>query len=173
MHGNIDADAQTGTPAAQPATAATLVLGIGNDIKRDDVVGLRVVEALEERFEDDRVAFETMTSGRIMLIDELAGHDRVFIVDSIKTDGGTPGDWYVVDPEELEGDTGFLATHNVGFKTLRQLGESIGEHMPEVTVYAIEVEDPFAFAEGMTDAVAAAVPQLVEEIEAELRAELA
>jgi hydrogenase maturation protease len=170
MHANIDADAETSRESQ--AEPPTLVLGIGNHIKRDDVVGLEVVDALEQRFEDDEVAFETMTSGRIMLIDELAGHDRVFIVDSIKTDSGTPGDWYVLDPEELEGDSGFLATHNVGFRTLRQLGESIGERMPQVVVYAIEVEDPFAFQEGMTDVVATALPDLVDDIEAELRAEL-
>lgn len=152
-----------------------LVLGVGNDIKRDDAVGLRVTEQLETRLEADRVDVRTMTSGRLMLIEEMSGYDRVFIVDSVKTEGGAPGDWYAFDPEQVEPEkeSGGLATHNVGLGTLITLGEAMGEAMPEVTIYAIEVTDPFSYGEGMTDAVAAAVPRLVDEIHDEIEAELA
>ncbi|MFB6151163.1 MAG: hydrogenase maturation protease [Haloarculaceae archaeon] len=151
-----------------------LVLGIGNDIKRDDAVGLRLTEDLEARVDAPDVDFRTMTSGRIMLIDEMSGYDRVFIVDSIKTEGGTPGDWYRFCPDEVEpGDeSGGLATHNVGLGTLTTLGEAMGESMPEVTIFAVEVAEPFEYGEEMTDAVAEALPGLVEAIGAELADEL-
>ncbi|WEL18839.1 MULTISPECIES: hydrogenase maturation protease [unclassified Halorhabdus] len=142
-----------------------LLLGLGNDIKRDDVVGLDVTEALGERF-GDRLDVETYTSGRLMLIQELSGYDRVFLVDAIKTDGGTPGDYYEFSPSEVEpgDDSGGLATHNVGLGTLQTLGEAMGQSMPEITIFAIEVENPFEYGEGMTDAVSEAVPALVDEI---------
>ena len=153
----------------------TLVLGIGNEIKRDDVVGLEVVEALEERLDRPGLAFETMNSGRLMLIDELSGHDRVCIVDSIVTEDGEPGDWYAFDPQAVEPDkeSGGLATHNVGLGTLTTLGEAMGESMPEITIYAIEVADPFEYGEGMTAPVREAVPELIEEIGDEIERELA
>jgi hydrogenase maturation protease len=152
----------------------TLVLGIGNEIKRDDVVGLDVVETLEERLDLPDVEFGTMTSGRLMLIEELSGYDRVFLVDSIVTEEGTPGDWYVFDPQAVEPDkeSGGLATHNVGLGTLTTLGEAMGESMPDITIFAIEVADPFEYAEGMTDAVSEALPGLIDDIGDELEAEL-
>ncbi|MCU4717502.1 hydrogenase maturation protease [Halapricum hydrolyticum] len=153
----------------------TLVLGIGNEIKRDDVVGLEVVDALQSRLDRPGVTFETMNSGRLMLIDELSGHDRVCIIDSIVTEDGDPGDWYVFDPQAVEPDkeSGGLATHNVGLGTLTTLGEAMGESMPEITIYAIEVADPFEYGEGMTEAVSEAVPRLIEEIGDEIEQQVA
>mgnify|MGYP000120861374 CR=1 FL=1 len=150
-----------------------LLLGLGNDIKRDDVVGLEVTEALEERFGDE-LDVETYTSGRLMLIQELSGYDRVFLVDAIKTDGGTPGDYYEFSPSEVEpgDDSGGLATHNVGLGTLQTLGEAMGQSMPAITIFAIEVESPFEYGEGMTDAVSEAVPDLIEEIGEDIEATL-
>jgi len=152
----------------------TLVLGIGNEIKRDDIVGLEVVAALEARLDSPDVAFETMNSGRLMLIDELSGHDRVCIVDSIVTEDGEPGDWYVFDPQAVEPDkeSGGLATHNVGLGTLTTLGEAMGESMPEITIYAIEVADPFEYGEGMTDPVREALPDLIDDIGEEIERQL-
>ncbi|QSG10583.1 Ni,Fe-hydrogenase maturation factor [Halapricum desulfuricans] len=152
-----------------------LVLGIGNEIKRDDVIGLEIVEALEARLDRPGVAFETMNSGRLLLIDELSGHDRVCIVDSIVTEDGEPGDWYAFDPQAVEPDreSGGLATHNVGLGTLTTLGEAMGESMPAITIYAIEVADPFEYGEGMTDPVREAVPALIDEIGDEIERELA
>ena len=151
-----------------------LLLGLGNDIKRDDVVGLEVTEALGERFGDE-LDVETYPSGRLMLIQELSGYDRVFLVDAIKTDGGTPGDYYECSPSEVEpsDDSGGLATHDVGLGTLQTLGEAMGQSMPEITIFAIEVENPFEYGEGMTDAVETAVPDLIEEIGDDIEAALA
>jgi len=153
----------------------TLVLGIGNEIKRDDVVGLEVVDALEARLDSPDIAFETMNSGRLMLIDELSGHDRVCIIDSIVTEDGEPGDWYVFDPQAVEPDkeSGGLATHNVGLGTLTTLGEAMGESMPAITIYAIEVADPFEYGEGMTDPVREALPGLIDSIGEEIERQLA
>ncbi|QSG13963.1 hydrogenase maturation protease [Halapricum desulfuricans] len=152
----------------------TLVLGIGNEIKRDDIVGLEVVAALETRLDSPDVAFETMNSGRLMLIDELSGHDQVCIVDSIVTEDGEPGDWYVFDPQAVEPDkeSGGLATHNVGLGTLTTLGEAMGESMPGITIYAIEVADPFEYGEGMTDPVREALPDLIDDIGEEIERQL-
>jgi len=151
-----------------------LVLGVGNDIKRDDAVGLRVTEALERRREDDGLDFRTMTSGRIMLVEELRGYDRAFLIDAIKTESGDAGDWYRLEPGDVEPDeeSSGMATHDVGLGTLTRLGEAMGESMPEITIFAIEAPEPFAFGDEMTDAMADAVPDLVGAIDAAIDEEL-
>ena len=157
-----------------------LVLGVGNDIKRDDAVGLRVTEALERRrgADDgggaDALDFRTMTSGRIMLVEELRGYDRAFLIDAIKTESGEAGDWYRFDPEDVEPDeeSSGLATHDVGLGTLTRLGEAMGESMPEITIFAIEAPEPFSYGTEMTEAMAEAVPELVESIDRAIDEEL-
>ncbi|AWB26440.1 hydrogenase maturation protease [Halococcoides cellulosivorans] len=151
----------------------TLIVGIGNEIKRDDVVGLEVTDRIAEAYDLD-AEIRTMTSGRLMLIDELSGHDRAILIDAVATEDGTPGEWYQFDPATVEPDSGGgVATHNVGLETLTTLGEAMGESMPEVTIYAIEVADPFTYEEGMTDPVAARVDDLVSEIGDAISEELA
>lgn len=150
----------------------TLIVGIGNEIKRDDVVGLEVTDRIATEYDFD-AEIRTMTSGRLMLIDELSGHDRAILIDAVATDDGTPGEWYRFDPATVEPASGGLATHNVGLETLTTLGEAMGESMPEVTIYAIEVADPFTYAEGMTDRVADAVEDLACEIGDAIGEELA
>ncbi|MFT4890579.1 MAG: hydrogenase maturation protease [Halobacteriales archaeon] len=151
-----------------------LVLGVGNDIKRDDAVGLRVTETLERRREDDALDFRTMTSGRIMLVEELRGYDRAFLIDAIKTESGDAGDWYRLEPGDVEPDedSSGMATHDVGLGTLTRLGEAMGESMPEVTIFAIEAPEPFAFGDEMTEAMAETVPDLVDAIDAVIDEEL-
>jgi hydrogenase maturation protease len=157
-----------------------LVLGVGNDIKRDDAIGLRVTEAIDRRWNDhedrdhDAVDFRTMTSGRIALVEELSGYDRAVLVDAIKTESGTPGDWYRLDPEAVEPDdeNGGLATHDVGLGTLTRIGEAMGESMPEITIFAIEAAEPFSYGEEMTDAMVDAFPDLVDAIDAAIDEEL-
>lgn len=156
-----------------------LVLGVGNGIKRDDAVGLRITEALERRRKEKHgdgagLDYRTMTSGRIMLVEELRGYNRAFLIDAIKTEAGDAGDWYRFEPEDVEPDeeSSGLATHDVGLGTLTRLGEAMGESMPEVTIFAIEAPEPFAYGDEMTDAMADAVPDLVEAIDLAIDDEL-
>jgi hydrogenase maturation protease len=109
-----------------------------------------------------------------MLVDELRGYDRAFLIDAIKTESGEAGDWYRFDPEDVEPDeeSSGLATHDVGLGTLTRLGEAMGESMPEITIFAIEAPEPFAYGEEMTEAMAEAVPELVETIDAAIDDEL-
>jgi|GEM_PF-2301348 len=173
-----DGEPVVGEPAVgeridEPA-ADVLVLGVGNDIKRDDAVGLLVADRLAETLDAPGVAVRAMTSGRIMLIEELSGYEAVYLVDSVVTTHGTPGDWYVLDPEDVEpaAESGGVATHNVGLGTLRTLGEAMGESMPAMTIFAIEVADPFEYGEELTAAMREALPSVVEAIEGRLVEEL-
>ncbi|MGB2852819.1 MAG: hydrogenase maturation protease, partial [Dehalococcoidia bacterium] len=66
----------------------TLVLGLGNPILSDDAVGLRVVEELEGRVDQQEVKLVETTVAGLGLLDFLTGHDRAIIIDSIQTVGG-------------------------------------------------------------------------------------
>ena len=82
--------------AADRPVPATLILGMGNPILSDDAVGLRLAAELRGRLRDrpDLVRVEDCMVGGLSLLDLLAGFDRLIVLDSIKTAGGTAGMWY-------------------------------------------------------------------------------
>ncbi|MFP4005365.1 MAG: hydrogenase maturation protease [Candidatus Hadarchaeia archaeon] len=142
----------------------TLVLGLGNEIKKDDAVGPILVRKLSEKLDDEDMDFKTSASGRILLLDEIRGYDRVFLIDSIKTEEGKPGVLYYLEPDDLDQESGLFASHNVGLRTMKQIGSSLGMKMPEIKIIAVEVENPFEFEEGLTESLQNRLPDLIEEI---------
>jgi hydrogenase maturation protease len=144
----------------------TLILGLGNDLLTDDGVGLAVVRRLASWETDDSgvVVRETTELG-LALLDYMVGFDRVILIDSIQTGRSSPGTLHEVDVtgwRELSGST----PHFLGVGETLALGRKVGLLMPqEVTVIAIEVEDPYTLGTELSGTVAAAVPAAVERVE--------
>lgn len=143
-----------------------LVLGIGNNIKKDDAIGLKIVEKIKPKIRTKKaeIDFKTSISGRILLIDEIEDYDKVFLIDSIKTDNGEIGDWYSLNPEDIEKESGFFASHNINLGMMKEIGETMGQNMPQIKIIAIEVENPFEFGENLTKKVKNQLKPLTEEI---------
>ncbi|MGA1236057.1 MAG: hydrogenase maturation protease [Limisphaerales bacterium] len=151
-----------GAMDAGGAGGRTLVLGLGNDILRDDGVGLVIVRELAKKYagRGDIEVCETMEMG-LALLDFMVGFERVILVDSIQTGRVAPGVLHVVDVggwRELSGST----PHFLGVGETLALGRQLGLDMPaDVQVVAVEVEDPFALGTDLTLAVAGAVEPAV------------
>jgi hydrogenase maturation protease len=149
----------------------TLVLGLGNDILTDDAIGLLVVRQLQSELSNQPALDirETSEMG-LALLDFFAGYSRVILVDSIQTGRVPPGSIHEVDAGALKHLTG-RTPHFLGVGETLALGRALGLLMPEeVTIFAIEVEDPFTLGTRLTPAVQAALPGVVERIGAALLA---
>ncbi len=70
-------------------TAPVLVLCLGNAIRRDDAVALRVADALRPGPEGATV--RTSAASGLYLLDEMEGFDRVVVVDAVRTGARAPG----------------------------------------------------------------------------------
>ncbi|MDY6917538.1 MAG: hydrogenase maturation protease [Chloroflexota bacterium] len=141
----------------------TLVLGLGNPIVTDDGVGIEVAEGIGEASRD--VVVEQTTEAGLALLDYLEGHDRVIIVDSIKTEKGTPGDLYRLGLADLHAATDLSCSHGMDLASAFKIGQDLGCRMPQsVSIYAIEVEDNSTFGEGCTDKLRRRIPFIVTEI---------
>jgi hydrogenase maturation protease len=93
------------------------------------------------------------------LLDELTGWDRALVVDAVKTGQHPPGT-VLSFPFEALGTEAGPSPHAVGLPTVMRLGRQSGVPLPSwLHVVAIEVEDMESFVEGLTPAVAAAVPR--------------
>lgn len=151
----------------------TLLLGMGNPILSDDAVGIRLAEGLGRRLRPRpglEVREECCTGG-LELLDVVAGFDRLIVLDSIKTTGGRPGDWYRFDGTSLRETMHLNNVHDANFATAMELGRRMGVHVPgdeDIHVLAVEIEDNLTFSERLSPGLEAVLPELVDEMHQEV-----
>jgi hydrogenase maturation protease len=134
------------------------VIGLGNEWRGDDGVGLEIARRLHGKALDGEP---------IGLIDALNGDDEVVLVDAVAS-GAPPGTVYELEagdeplPVRLFGAS---STHALGLAEAVELARSLGKLPRRVSVYGIEGE-AFSFGKGLSPAVAAAADRVVEEVAA-------
>ena len=148
----------------EDAILKVLVLALGNSLKGDEGVAQVVLEELRKRLPTgDGLELTGSVMGGIALINMMLGFDRVLIIDPDQTPGRNPGDIHVHTPDTME-EMLHAASDEGSLRRNLELGERFypGQMPKEVAVIGIEVEDIDRFHEGLTPAVAAAVPRAVE-----------
>ncbi len=146
----------------------TVILGLGNPLLRDDGVALEVIELLRKKQLGPEVELKTASMGGLRILDQIAGFQRAIIVDALMT-GGSVGEVRKLRLEELQGELHASCIHDLNLAQALQLGQSLGMELPgELSIYGIEVADPYTLSEGCSPAVQAAIEQAVALIHAEL-----
>ena len=155
------------TRAAAPA--ATLVLGVGNILLRDEGVGVRAVEVLGKTDLPDGVeALDGGTLG-IDLVDLIAGRERLIVIDTVRA-GGPPGTIYRLSVDDLlHPDVPNLSLHQTGLLEALQMAEHLGCAPRDVLIFGIE---PRAIHYGLelSEDIAAVVPKVIALVLAEVGA---
>ena len=149
----------------EDAALKVLVLALGNSLKGDEGVAQVVLEELRKRVRIcDSIELTGSVIGGIALINRMLGFDRVLIIDPDQTPGRSPGDVHTHTPDTME-EMLHAASDEGSLRRNLELGERFypGQMPREVAVIGIEVESIDRFHEGLTPAVAAAVPKTVEE----------
>ena len=147
----------------------TLLLGMGNPILSDDSVGIRLATDVAGRLEGtpglDVVA--ECSAGGLELLDVLESYERLIVLDSIRTSGGAPGDWYMLTAGSLKETIHLSNVHDVNFATALEFGRRMGMPLPpdeEIRIFAVEVENNNTFGEALSARLAAAYPRILDEI---------
>ncbi|MBN2541250.1 hydrogenase maturation protease [bacterium] len=142
----------------------TLIVGLGNDILTDDAVGLKVAGILKEKLPADIVKVEEFSVGGWDLLEMMKDYPRAILIDSIKTQDGRAGQIHKLTLEDLKPTYHITNPHRLNFITIIELGRKQGYNIPEVLIYAIEVEDNTTFSEKCTPEVEKAIPKIVNTI---------
>ncbi len=140
-----------------------LIIGLGNPICSDDAVGITTGAMLYERVKDiANVSFCESAGSGFDLLSMIINYERVIIIDSIQTSQGEIGELYLIDSASSPSNSSF---HSMGIFEQLKLGREMNLPLPEkISVYGIEVRDPYTFGEGMTEGMEQAVVKAVEEI---------
>jgi len=153
----------------------TLVLGLGNPYLSDDAVGLRLAAALCRQLTayPDLDVVEDCSVGGLDLLDVLHGYQRVIVLDSLRTRGGTPGEWHHFTAEVLRETVHLAGVHDANFATVLELGYRLGLPLPDpadIHVFAVEAADERTFSERMSPALERRFPAFSKAILERIRA---
>ena len=131
-----------------------LVLGLGNEMLKDDAVGIHVAEMLRGNF-PEAVEVRSTSSFGLALLDELIGREKVLVIDSYLPERFVGSEIQERNLDEVAGTPG-ASPHFVGLGEIREVMRRLGLGFPrEVRILAIPVSDPTTFSYEMTPAVAA------------------
>jgi hydrogenase maturation protease len=147
----------------------TLVLGLGNELLSDDGIGITAIRALRDKAEGHADLVETSMCG-MALLDYFIGYRRAIIIDAISTKKVEPGSILEFTPADLDSVIA-PSPHYAGLPEMLAVAKSLELEFPEeIKIYAIEVADPYTIGGGISDAVRASIPPLVDKVLADLEA---
>ncbi len=151
-------------------SAAHLVLiGIGNEYRGDDAVGLVVARRLKAELGPRATVLES-DGEATRLIEAWAGADTVILVDAVSS-GEAPGTLHRLDARVRPIPASFRSpsTHAPGLAEAIELARALNRLPRRLIVYGIEGKR-FEVGSGLSPAVEKAVPKLVERLVQEVRA---
>lgn len=146
---------------------AILVIGVGNEFRTDD--GLGILAAREIRRRNYPGVEVTEASGEgTALLEAWKGYDRVMIVDAICS-GTTRGAVHRIDLTTKSIPRGFFqpSSHNFGVSEAVEMARQLGQLPGVLLLYGIE-GCQFDTGTGLTNEVVRSIPRLLGLVEADI-----
>jgi hydrogenase maturation protease len=139
------------------------VIGLGNTLRRDDGIGIRILDLLRESIKDADISFLDFGIASFGLLSTLQEFGKVLLVDAIDA-GLKPGTLKIFRFKEadcaLRDKT--VSTHELSLGDLINLYEALGLST-DVVVAGIQVKD-VSYGEEMTEELESGKSRLAEQI---------
>ena len=146
----------------------TVVIGVGNEFRRDDGAGPAVIARLRALQPGDAglsgvtLALSDGEPGR--LIDRWEGAGLAVVIDAVRDTARPPGHTCQLAPDALAGAAdGAASSHGIGLGDTVELARALGRLPARLTVLTVVGRD-FGLGAGLTAEVAAAVAELAEQV---------
>jgi hydrogenase maturation protease len=146
-----------------------LVLGIGNEILKDDGIGPRLIKDLKKEHYSLPICFQNSSLGGLEILEMVRDYNTVIIIDAIKTVNGTPGDVYYFNPEDFHETMHLSNLHDVNFITAIELAKKIKLSIPEtIHIIAVEIMEDMEFGHQLSPELEKRYPEIFEEVHDQL-----
>jgi len=145
-----------------------MILGVGNLLFSDEGVGIRVAEALQDRYEfPENVRVVDGGTLGLNLLGVISEADQLIVVDAVRQ-GGEPGSLYRLAGEEIpKRIRAKNSLHQVEFLEALTCCQAL-DKIPETVIVGVEPEDITTMSIELTETVDARVDDLVEAVLKEL-----
>jgi hydrogenase maturation protease len=136
-----------------------VVIGVGNEFRRDDGAGPQLVARLRQQAQAD-VEFVVSDGDPIAMIEAWDGAELAIVVDAVRVDPAAPGRLYrlILDRDALAPETA-VSSHGLGLGEAIGLAQVLGRMPARLIVHAVEAGD-VGPGTGLTPPVAAATARL-------------
>lgn len=148
------------------ATGGIVIIGVGNDYRRDDGVGVAAAAELAVRAIPN-VVVEAGIADPMSLLEAWTGASLVVIIDAAIASPSNPGRIRRCDLTDVCTSSGVLHSHSIDVGRTHALAEVLGRVPGELVIFTIEVPDT-SHGVGLSLPVAGAVPTVVEMVVAEI-----
>lgn len=148
---------------AGPRPSTIRIIGLGNELRGDDAVGLLVARCLRQKVGDYAEVIEAEMVGAD-LIDLMEGARVVILIDAARS-GQSPGTIHRLDASAVSIARQMFphSSHALGISEALELARVMGVLPPRVIVYGIEAGNTEA-GQGLSSPVANALDKVVEQI---------
>ncbi len=143
-----------------------VLIGVGNEFRRDDGVGPAVARALENVVPPGWRIVES-SGDPTELLELWSSASTAMTVDSVVCEPSNPGRVHRFDHGAVPLPVRVTSSHGLGVAEALRLAEVLGRVPQRHIVYAIEIADT-GVGEGLSPVVAAAVPVVVAAARAEM-----
>jgi hydrogenase maturation protease len=145
-----------------------IILGVGNLLFTDEGVGIRVAEALQDRYEfSENVRVVDGGTLGLNLLGVISEADHLIVVDALRQ-GGEPGSLYRLSEEEIpQRIRAKNSLHQVEFLEALTCCQAL-DKVPETVIVGVEPEDITTMSLVLTPTVGVRVDDLVEAVLKEL-----
>lgn len=120
------------------------VIGIGNPLRRDDGIGLILLEKLMKKQQGlpQRIECIDGGTGGMNLLHLLHRFDIVLVIDAVNF-GGKVGESKVFNPENAKNDKSSLnlSSHDPGFLQVVQLSKKLSGHPAVIKIFGVQPRD--------------------------------
>ncbi len=162
-------------PAVGPGLTRVVVIGVGNEFRRDDGIGPEVLSRLREQAAAAgpggvTVQFVSCDGEPTRMIEAWDGASLALVVDAVLADPPVPGRRHrmVVDRAD-DGPARAVSSHGLGLGEAIGLGRALDRMPDRLIVHAVEAAD-VSLGVGLTPDVAAAAGALTAAVLADLHA---
>jgi hydrogenase maturation protease len=139
-----------------------LVLGIGNLLMGDEGVGVEAVRRLQGASLPPGATLLDGGTGSFQLLSWFGGQDAVVLIDAA-ADGKPPGTVSLLEPRFASDFPRSLTAHDIGLRDLIEAA-SLLDALPRVFLVTVSVAELQSMQIGLSGAVAASLPRVVERV---------
>jgi len=149
------------------------IIGIGNPLRKDDGVGIVLLEKLVENKKKLPKNIEYVDGGTsgMGLLHQLARFDVVFVIDAVDFNGA-PGELRLFKPEDVV-DKKYnlsISTHEIDFLKIVELSKELKEK-PEIFIFGIQPKD-MSSSRGLSPELKQKLGSILNSLISELKATL-
>jgi|YNPNPStandDraft_1061719.scaffolds.fasta_scaffold00327_11 hydrogenase maturation protease len=147
------------------------IIGLGNPLRRDDGVGLIILDNIRKRMINPPCDIDYLDAGTpgVRLIHYISRYDVVVLIDAVDFNG-EPGECILSTPEELESrkKTSNVSTHEEDVLNILKLGKNISEYPDELYIFGVQPSIT-SVGIGLSYELERALPRIVDDLERKIK----